>query len=150
VDLKSALLADMCIVTVIEIGAGGLCLPGRAEAETAIAGLMRRDRLGFVLAVLATDAPEIYEHHGYEAGDLALSALARRMAWRTAPGRELFRWSATSFVMVSRSLRKMTDSAAIEGATTALFAAWPNDRPRHLFDRIDHYIASHLACYEAA
>jgi GGDEF domain-containing protein len=150
VDLKSALLADICIVTVIEIDVAGLCLPGRAEAETAIASLMRRGRLGFVLAVLATDAPGIYEHLGYEAGDLALAALAERLAWRMVPGRELFRWSATSFVMVSRSLRKMTDSASIEGATTALFAAWPNDRPRQLFNRIDHYIASHLACSEAA
>lgn len=149
-DLKSALFADIWIVTAIEIGVAGLCLPGRAEAETAIVRLMRRGRLGFVLAALATDAPGIYEHLGYEAGDLALAALARRLAWRMVPGRELFRWSATSFVMVSRSLRKMTDSAAIEGATTALFAAWPNDRARHLFDRIDHYVASHLACYEAA
>jgi hypothetical protein len=59
VDLKSALFADIWIVTAIEMGVAGLCLPGRAEAETAIASLMRRGRPGFVLAALATDAPGI-------------------------------------------------------------------------------------------
>jgi len=127
-----------------------LTLPGRAEAEHAIENLMRRDRLGFVLAVVGVNIPRINEQHGYDAGDRALESLALRLTGPPGGSRDLFRWSASAFVIVSRSLRKITPHAQMDCAVTAVFGAWPGDSPAALFDRMDNYIASRIACCEAA
>ena len=126
-----------------------LCLAGRAEAESAISRLMRQGRPAFVLTVLAAGVPRINEQYGYSAGDRVLADIARRLANAAGPSRELFRWSATSFLIVSRSLSGIRKLSAIAGATTAVFAIWPQDQSRALFDRIDDYIVSRLACCEA-
>jgi GGDEF domain-containing protein len=127
-----------------------LSLPGRSEGEAAIERLIREGRLGFVLAVVATEVPQLNEEHGYAAGDRALEALAFRLMGPRGGARELFRWSATAFVIVSRSLRKVADHAGMEGVSTALFGAWPNEPASALFDRIDEYIAARLAFSDAA
>lgn len=137
-------------MTACKYGSDALSLPGRADAERAIARLMSEGRLGFVLAIVDTRIPRINEEDGYAAGDRALAALAQRLAGPPGSARELFHWSAAAFVIVSSSLRKVTDHAYVEGATTALFGAWPGDQAPALFERIDHYIASRLACSEAA
>jgi len=122
-----------------------LCLAGRAEAESAISWLMCQGRPAFVLTVLATGVPRIDEQYGYLAGDRVLAALARRLTNAAGPPRALFRWSATSFLLVSRSLRGIRKASRVAGATTAVFSVWPQDQPHALFDRIDDYIASRLA-----
>lgn len=136
-------------MTLVEEMVEELSLPGRAEAETAICRMMREGRPGFVLAVLAKDVASINEQYGYRAGDRVLGELAHRLANGMGPSRKLFRWSATSFLIVSDSLQKSIRSS-FPGASTAVFGVWPQDPPRGLFDRIDNYIASSLACYEAA
>jgi GGDEF domain-containing protein len=133
----------------VEVAMKTLNVDGRADAEAAISDLVAQGQLGFVLAVLATHVPEINEEDGYDEGDRVLAALAQRLAGPEGFSRELFRWSATSFVIVSRSLRKIQDAAA-DGIATAMFAAWPGESPRALFDRIDEYIASRLAYGEPA
>ena len=137
-------------MTAVEEMVEELCLPGRAEAESAISWLMRQGRPAFVLAVLAPDVPSINEQYGYDAGDRVLATLARRMRDAAGPSRDLFRWSATSFLIVSRSLTGLRKASTLAGAATAVFSVWPQDQPRALFDRIDDYIASRLACCEAA
>ncbi|HLJ47928.1 MAG TPA: hypothetical protein VKU01_18055 [Bryobacteraceae bacterium] len=122
-----------------------LCLPGRAEAETAIAELLSEGRLSFVLVVVAKHVHSIYETQGFAEGDALLEAVVRRLTEPPLCAPRMFRWSATSFVVLSHSLRTVTDCSEIEGASCALFAAWPNDASRALFDRIDNYIATHLA-----
>ncbi len=122
---------------------------GRADAETAIASLVEHGELGFVLAVLANAVSVISEADAL-AGDRVFTAIAARLAGPVGGSRDLYRWSATTFVIVSRSLRKVTGTVDVEGVSTALFAAWPEESPRALFERIDNYIASHMACFEAA
>ena len=121
----------------------------RADAESAISSLIAKGELGFVLAVVATGVQRINERDGYEAGDHALAAFAGRLAGPIGPARRLFRWSATSFIVVSRSLRKIA-LGQIDGATMAVFGVWPVDDARGLFHRIDEYVASHLARDQAA
>jgi len=121
----------------------------RADAETAISNLIAKGELGFVLAVVATRIQHINERDGYEAGDRALEAFADRLAGPIGPARRLFRWSATSFIVVSRSLRKIAPGN-IDGATMAVFGVWPADNARGLFHRIDEYVAAHLARDQAA
>jgi GGDEF domain-containing protein len=127
-----------------------LCLPGRAAAESAISRLMRQGRPAFVLTVLETGVPEINEQYGYSAGDRVLAALARRLTNAAGPSRDLFRWSATSFLVVSRSLEGIGEASSVTGAATSVFSVCPHDQPHRLFDRIDDYIASRLACCDAA
>jgi len=122
-----------------------LCLPGRAEGETAIRETLSDGRLVFVLAVVAKHVHSIYETKGFAAGDELLEAVVRRLTEPPLCAPRIFRWSATSFIVVSHSLQTVTDCSEIEGASCALFAAWPNESPRGLFDRIDSYIATHLA-----
>ena len=121
----------------------------RADAETAISNLIAKGELGFVLAVVATRVQHIDERDGYEAGDRALEAFAGRLSGPISHARRLFRWSATSFVIVSRSLRKIAPGE-IDGATMAVFGVWPVDDARKLSHRIDEYVASHLARDQAA
>ena len=121
----------------------------RADAETAISNLIAKGELGFVLAVVATRVQHINERDGYEAGDRALEVFARRLLGPIGTTRRLFLWSATSFIIVSRSLRKIVPGE-IEGATMAVFGVWPVDDARGLFHRIDEYVASHLARDQAA
>jgi GGDEF domain-containing protein len=121
----------------------------RADAETAISNLIEKGELGFVLAIVAKRVQYIDERDGYEAGDRALVAFAGRLAGPIGPVRRLFRWSATSFVIVSRSLQKIAPGQ-IEGATMAVFGIWPVDDARGLFHRIDDYVTSHLARHQAA
>lgn len=127
-----------------------LCLPGRAEAEAAICRRLRAGRPAFVLAVLATGVPLINEQYGYPEGDRVLAALAARLAKAAGGSRSLFRWSATSFVIISASVTEIRKAASVAGATTAVFSMWPQVYPDALFDRIDDYVASCLACHEAA
>ena len=130
--------------------ADGLWLPGRAEAEETISWLMSEGRPAFALAVLATEVPRINEQFGYQAGDRVLATVARRLANAAGPSRELFRWSATSFLIVSRSLHPVSQASKVNGATSMVFGVRPEEHPRALIDRIDHYIAARLACFEAA
>ncbi len=122
-----------------------LCLPGRAEAETAIRETLTEGRLSFVLAVVAKDVHSIYETQGFAAGDALLEAVVRRLTEPPLCAPRIFRWSATSFIVVSHSLKTVTDCSEIDGASCALFAAWPSDAPRALFDRIDSHVATRLA-----
>jgi GGDEF domain-containing protein len=131
-------------------GLVALSLPGRAEAEQAITALMGEARLGFVLAVVGAHIPLMNEQLGYAEGDRALEALAVRLAAPRSARRKLFRWSANAFVIVSDSLRKIADERNVDDAITALFAAWTDESPAALFERIDHYIAARLACSQAA
>src|ERR1700730_5527944 len=124
-------------MTTVEDIAEGLCMPGRAEAEEAISWLMRQGKPAFALAVLATGVPQINEQYGYQAGDRVLAAVARRLAGAAGSSRELFRWSATSFVIVSRSLHRVTKASRVVGATTVLFNVRPEEKSRALFDRVD-------------
>ena len=137
-------------MTLLEEMVDELCLPGRAEAESAIARMMCQGRPAFVLAVLATGVPRINEQFGYHAGDRVLAGLAARLASASASSRDVFRWSATSFLIVARSLSGVRKASSIAGATTAVFSVLPHDQPRALFDRIDDYILSHVASCEAA
>ena len=129
----------------VEPGQSGLGVPGRAEAEHAISQLVSEGQLGFVLAVVAKHVHRVYEQDGYAAGDRMLDDLALRLTGVSSHAPLVFRWSATSFVVLSRSLRVITDCAQIEGAYCALFGVWPKDAPGALYDRIDQYIATHLA-----
>lgn len=140
----------MDCMTAVEEMIEELRLPGRAEAESAISRLMRQGRPALVLTVLATGVPRINEEHGYVAGDRVLAALARRLTNAAGPSRELFRWSATSFVIVSGPLSGIREASSVAGTTTAVFSARPQGQPHALFDRIDDYIVSYLACCEAA
>jgi GGDEF domain-containing protein len=137
-------------MTAVEQMVDELCLPGRAEAESAICLMMRRGRPAFVLTVLATRVPTINEQHGYRAGDRVLAALASRLTSAASGSQEMFRWSATSFLIVSRSLSEIRKVSNVAGAVTAVFSVWPQERPGALFDRIDDYIVSRLAGCEAA
>lgn len=121
----------------------------RADAETAISNLIAKGELGFVLAVVATRVQHINERDGFDAGDRALEAIAGRLAGPIGRARRLFRWSATSFVIVSRSLRKISPGQ-IDGAAMAVFGVWPVDDARGLFHRIDEYVASLSARDQAA
>lgn len=125
-------------------------LPGRAAAETAISRIMHEGRPAFVLAVVATQVAKINEEYGYREGDRVFAALARRLLSIPVTPRQLFRWSATSFLVVSSSLHKGMKTSSFAGATTEFFSASPEDQPRALFDRIDDHVASTLACYEGA
>lgn len=127
-----------------------LCLPGRAEAEETISWLISQGRPAYALAILATGVPRINEQFGYQAGDRVLATVARRLAHAAGPSRELFRWSATSFLIVSRSLQPVSQASRITGATSMVFGIRPDEKPCALIDRIDHYIAARLACSEAA
>ena len=128
-----------------EHGPEGVCLPGRAEAEQAIAELIAGGQLAFVLVIVAKHLHRVYEQDGYAAGDRLLESLARRLSAQPSSDSRLYHWSATSFVVTSQSLRTITDCTQVEDACCALFGIWPHDQPRALYDRIDQYIATHLA-----
>ena len=132
-------------MTAVEEMVEELCLPGRAEAESAITRLMRQGRPAFVLTVLATGVPGINEQYGYTAGDRVLADLAGRLACTSGMSRELFRWSATSFLIVSQSVTGIRKASTLTDASTAVFSIWPQDRPGAVFDRIDDYIVAELA-----
>ena len=77
-------------------------IPGRCNAETALAAACRSGRRSFWFAVvlLADQLPEILEAGDYETADRALLAFCQQLVRVLPPQARLYRWSGTSLVIL--------------------------------------------------
>jgi GGDEF domain-containing protein len=142
-------------------------VPGRAEAEQALAATIARGLPGFAAVFIVDRIHLLNDCFGYVVGDRLLSAFHDRLRWHLAPDDRIFRWSGTSFVallerrravgavraelgqMVSCSAEitvRLGDSA-LALATAASWAVFPlrGAASKEAMVRcIDHYIAVNL------
>jgi len=117
-------------------------LPGRADAERAIDTALRSADSGWLAAVVADQVHLIYERCGYGAGDAVLEEIAACLA--TLPGARVYRWTATSFVVVSARRPGIALPSSLEATITVLPLASVRS-PGELVSRLDHHVALRVA-----
>jgi len=115
------------------------CLPGRADAERAIETALRSRNPGWLATVVADQVHLIYERCGYAPGDAVLEEIARCIG--TLPdGARVFRWTATSFVIIADRRPSIVLPASIEASCTVLPLASVHSSSE-LAARLDHHVA---------
>lgn len=80
-------------------------IPGRSNAEKALAAAHRSGRRSFSFAVifLADQLPQILEEGDYETADRALLAFCQQLVRALPPNARVYRWSGTSLVVLLES-----------------------------------------------
>jgi len=117
-------------------------LPGRADAERAIDAALRSIDPGWLVTVVADRVHLIYERCGYGAGDAVLEEIAGHLA--RLPGARVYRWTATSFVVISARRPGIALPPSLEAAITVLPLASVRS-PGELVSRLDHHVALRVA-----
>ena len=118
-------------------------LPGRANAERAIETALRSSDPGWLATVVADRVHLIYERCGYGAGDAVLEQIAAELVG--LPGHpQIFRWTATSFVVMARRRPLIALSEELE-ATCILLPLGSVHSSAELAARLDHHVALRVA-----
>ena len=114
-------------------------LPGRADAERAIEAALRRSNPGWLATVVADRVHLIYERFGYERGDAVLEEIASHLRALTDDAR-VYRWTATSFVVISARRPFILLPPSIEANCTMRPLASAHSAA-DLTARLDHHVA---------
>ena len=118
-------------------------LPGRAGAERAIEHALRSTNPGWLATVVAERVHLIHERYGFAAGDAVLEQIAHRLT--TLPdGARVYRWTATSFIVLALRRPFIALPESIEATCTLLPLASVNS-PAELAARLDHHVALRVA-----
>jgi GGDEF domain-containing protein len=117
-------------------------LPGRADAERAIEQALRSGDPGWLATVVADHVHLIHERCGYGVGDAVLEEIAGHLA--TLRGARVYRWTATSFVVISARRPGIALPALLEATITVLPLASVRS-PGELVSRLDHHVALRVA-----
>jgi len=123
-------------------------LPGRVEAEAALAAACRGGRHFFAVAFLAPHAHLLFDNIGTDAAERALQAFGRRLAGAIRRGDGIYRWTATSFLLLIErpgcpdAVRQEIDALPVT-ALRRVFSAWGAPSTR-LARQIDLFVATHL------
>jgi GGDEF domain-containing protein len=114
-------------------------LPGRADAERAIETALRSGNPGWLATVVADQVHLIYERFGYAPGDAVLEEIAGLMG-ALPDGARVYRWTATSFVIIAPRRPVIVLPASIEASCAVLPLASVHS-PSELAARLDHHVA---------
>jgi GGDEF domain-containing protein len=114
-------------------------LPGRADAERAIELALRHTNPGWLATVVAERVHLICERFGYGPGDAVLEEIAGHLGALT-DGARVYRWTATSFVVLAARRPFIVLPPSIEVNCTMLPLASAHS-PGHLTARLDHHVA---------
>ncbi|HTP87358.1 MAG TPA: hypothetical protein VMJ34_10420 [Bryobacteraceae bacterium] len=117
-------------------------LPGRADAERAIDSALRSTNPGWLATVVADRVHLIYERFGYAPGDAVLEEIAARLL--TIPAARVYRWTATSFVVLAPTRPAVRLPESIEASCTVLPLASVHSAAE-LTARLDHHVALRVA-----
>jgi GGDEF domain-containing protein len=117
-------------------------LPGRADAERAIDSALRSGDPGWLATVVADQVHLIYQRCGYGAGDAVLEEIAGLLA--RLPGTRVYRWTATSFVVIAARRPGIAFPASLKATVTMLPLASVRS-PGELVCRLDHHVALRVA-----
>jgi len=117
-------------------------LSGRADAERAIDTALRSADPGWLATVVAGQVHLIYERCGYGVGDAVLEEIAGQLA--KLRGARVYRWTATSFVVISARRPGIVLPAPLDAAITVLPLASVRS-PGELVCRLDHHVALRVA-----
>lgn len=118
-------------------------LPGRADAERAIEAALGSRNPGWLATVVADRVHLIYERFGYAPGDAVLEEITRHIA-ALPDGARVYRWTATSFVVLAARRPVIVLPPSIEATCTMLPLASVRS-PGELAARLDHYVALRVA-----
>jgi GGDEF domain-containing protein len=118
-------------------------LPGRADAERAIETALRSCSPGWLAAVVADRVHLIYERCGYARGDAVLEEIAGHIG-ALPDGARVYRWTATSFVVIAARRPVIVLPPSIEATCTVLPLASVRSAGE-LAARLDHHVALHVA-----
>jgi GGDEF domain-containing protein len=118
-------------------------LPGRADAERAIETALRSGSPGWLATVVADRVHLIYERCGYVPGDAALEEIAGHIGTRV-DGARIYRWTATSFVVIAARRPVIALPASVEATCTVLPLASVRS-PGELAAHLDHHVALRVA-----
>ncbi|MGD0617015.1 MAG: hypothetical protein ABSB67_05075 [Bryobacteraceae bacterium] len=118
-------------------------VPGRADAERAIETALRSANPGWLAAIVAERVHLIYERCGYAPGDAVLEEIAGHIC-ALPDGARAFRWTATSFVVLSVRRPFIALPPSIEATCTMLPMASVHS-PAELAARLDHHVALRVA-----
>ena len=118
-------------------------LPGRAHAERAIETALRSCNPGWLATVVADRVHLIYERCGYAPGDAVLEEIATHIG-ALPDGARVYRWTATSFVIIAARRPVIVLPRSVEATCTVLPLASVRS-PGELVARLDHHVALHVA-----
>ena len=142
-------------------------VPGRAEAEEALAASIARGTRVFAAVFIVDRIHLLNDCFGYTLGDRLLGEFHERLRRRLSPTDRVFRWSGTSFVALLEHRRAVSEvrdelelvascdaevtvhfgSGALALATAASWAVFPlqGAASKDVMVRcIDHYLAANL------
>jgi GGDEF domain-containing protein len=114
-------------------------LPGRADAERAIETALRSGNPGWLATIVADRVHLIYERFGYAPGDAVLEEIAGHIG-ALPDGARVYRWTATSFVVMAARRPVIVLPSSIEASCTVLPLASVHS-PTELASRLDHHVA---------
>jgi len=117
-------------------------LAGRAHAERAIDVALRSGNPGWLATIVADRVHLIYERCGFTAGDAVLEDMARSL--RAVPGGRVYRWTATSFVVLAVQRPTILLPSSVEATITMLPLASIRSASE-LVSRLDHHVALRVA-----
>jgi GGDEF domain-containing protein len=114
-------------------------VPGRADAERAIESALRSVNPGWLATIVADRVHLIYERCGYAPGDAVLEEIAAHIC-ALPDGARAYRWTATSFVVLSVRRPFIALPPSIDATCTMLPLASVHS-PAELAARLDHHVA---------
>ncbi|MGA3026833.1 MAG: hypothetical protein ABSF98_18905 [Bryobacteraceae bacterium] len=118
-------------------------LSGRADAERAIEAALRSADPGWLATVVADRVHLIYERCGYAPGDAVLEEIAAHIG-ALPDGAQVYRWTATSFVVIAARRPVIVLPPSIEATCTVLPLASVRST-EDLAARLDHHVALRVA-----
>jgi GGDEF domain-containing protein len=123
-------------------------LPGRADAERALDAALGSGNPGWLATVVADRVHLIYERFGYAPGDAVLEDVAGYLSALPESAR-VYRWTATSFIVLAARRPVIVLPASIEATCTMLPLASVQSSGE-LIARLDHDVALRVAAARAA
>jgi GGDEF domain-containing protein len=118
-------------------------LLGRADAERAIEMGLQSGNPGWLATVVADRVHLIYERCGYAPGDAVLEEISALLA-ALPGGARVYRWTATSFVVIAARRPVIVLPPSIEATCTVLPLASVRSAGE-LVARLDHHVALRVA-----
>jgi hypothetical protein len=121
-------------------------IPGRSNAEEALAAALTGGRPLFVQAILLVPDHliSLTDSGDYETSDRALVASCQEFIRAVPPGSRVYRWSATSLVALTGSAESVTPERCSGLGTVGLFELVDARSPEHLTREMDLFVAQHV------
>ncbi|MCP5112934.1 MAG: hypothetical protein GY953_19075 [bacterium] len=126
-------------------------IPGRCDAEKALAASHRGSRLSFFFATvyLVDHVPELLEQGQWRLADRALMAGFEELARLSHPGDRIFRWTGSALLVL---MERDGEAAAVRAELKRLpvhsrrrvYPLYRHSTPSELSRQIDHYVSTHL------